>query len=452
MDPSRLTSHSLRRFLKSDAVQRILAAALDAVEPATAVRCNMWRQGDQLVVAGRFYDLNRIRRIFIVGAGKAGYPMASEAAHLVADKLSGGILVVKDGYSGEVPGITLRQAGHPLPDERGIQATHEIIDLLREAGEADLVICLISGGGSALLTSPVEGITLDDLQRLTALLLACGANISEINTLRKHLDEVKGGKLARYAHPARLVTLILSDVIGDPLDAIASGPTVPDPTTYQDAIQVLERYGIKERTPSAILAHLRRGQAREAPETPKSGEPGLADNQNIVIANNRMAVEATLERARSEEFNTYLLTTTLQGEARQAGGFLAAITRQVIASGQPITRPACLVAGGETTVTLRGAGLGGRNQEVALGAVADLAGSEGVLLVTLATDGGDGPTDAAGAVVTGETFYRAQHAGMDPLDFLRRNDAYHFFEPLGDLLVTGPTLTNVNDLALIFVI
>jgi hydroxypyruvate reductase len=450
MDPPRFNAHSLQSFLKGSAVQRVLAAALDAVEPAAAVRRNLQRQANLLFVAGREYDLSCFRRVFIIGAGKAGFPMARAAASLVADKLSGGIVVVKDGSSGEIPGISLRQAGHPLPDERGIRAAHEIIDLLQEAGEDDLVICLISGGGSALLTAPAIGVALEDLQELTRLLLACGADINEINTLRKHLDEAKGGKLARYTHPARLATLILSDVIGDPLNAIASGPTVADPTTYQDALHVLERHDILGRTPPAILAHLMRGQAGKVLETPKPGEPDLVDNQNIVIANNRWATEAALERARSEGFNTCLLNTTLQGEARQAGYGLASMARQVAATGQPVPRPACLAAGGETTVTLRGDGLGGRNQEAALGAVAELAGLENVLLVTLATDGEDGPTDAAGAVVSGETLRRAQQAGMHPGDFLARNDAYHFFEPLGDLLITGPTLTNVNDLALIF--
>jgi len=451
MDLSQFTTRSLQTYPKVDSVRRILAAALVAAEPAAAVRRCMQRQGDRLAVADRVYDLNRLRGVFIVGAGKAGYPMASEAARLVADKLRGGILVVKESHAGEVPGITLRQARHPLPDERGVRATHEIIDLLREAGEDDLVICLISGGGSALLTAPTNGLALEELQELTRLLLACGANIGEMNTLRKHLDEIKGGRLARHAYPARLVTLILSDVIGDPLDAIASGPTVADPTTYQDALQILERYGIRERTPPAILTHLLRGQAGEVPETPKSGEPDLEGSQNVVIANNLSAAEAALEQAWKDGFNTLLLSTTLQGEARQVGRYLAAVTRQVAEYGQPIPRPACLVAGGETTVTLRGNGLGGRNQEVALGAVAGLDGLEGTLLVTLATDGGDGPTDAAGAVVTSETLQRARQAGIDPQDFLRRNDAYHFFEPLGDLLITGPTLTNVNDLAFIFV-
>ena len=452
MDPSRFTTHSLQSSPRGEAIQRILAAALGAVEPAAAVRRNLHRQGDQLVIADRVYRLDRYRHVFIVGAGKAAYPMGSQAARLLEDKLSGGILVVKEGYSGDVPGITLHQAGHPIPDERGLRATKEIIDLLQAAGEDDLVICLISGGGSALLTSPADGLTLEDLQRLTTLLLACGADITEMNTLRKHLDEVKGGKLARYAYPAQLVTLILSDVIGDPLEIIASGPTVADPTTYQDALNVLERYGIQESTPPAILAHLQRGLAGGAPETPKPGEESLAGNQNHLIGNNLLAAGAALEGARNEGFNTLLLTTTLQGEAHQAGRFLAGVARRVAASGRPLPRPACIVAGGETTVTLQGSGLGGRNQEIALGAVADLAGLEGVLLVTLATDGGDGPTNAAGAVVTGETSSRARQAHLEPEAFLANNDSYHFFEPLGDLLITGPTLTNVNDLAFIFVL
>jgi glycerate 2-kinase len=289
------------------------------------------------------------------------------------------------------------------------------------------------------------------MQDLTAALLASGADIYEINTLRKHLERLKGGQLARLAAPAQMATLILSDVVGDPLDMIASGPTVPDTSTFQQAYDALVRYDLLGSVPETITRHLQRGIAREVPENPKPGDSLFEQVHNLVVGSNLLAAQAAVESARREGFNAMLLTTYLQGEARQAGRLLAAIARQMAATGQPLDRPACIVIGGETTVTLQGDGLGGRNQEMALGAVADMAGLENAALVCLATDGGDGPTDAAGAVVTGQTLVRARRRALDSQAFLTRNDAYHFFEPLGDLLVTGPTMTNVNDLAFIFV-
>ncbi len=349
------------------------------------------------------------------------------------------------------------EAGHPVPDERGLQATRRIKEILTTAGEEDLVICLISGGGSALMTSPAEDLTLNDLKALTSVLLACGATINQINALRKHLDTVKGGELARLTAPATLVTLILSDVVGDPLDVIASGPSVPDTSTFEEAFQVLERYEILEKIPEPVLRHLSRGRSGKLAETPKPGDPIFERVSNTVIGSNRRAALAALKKAQEEGFHTLLLTTFLQGEARQAGRILASIAREINTSGQPTPRPACIVVGGETTVSLFRAPnepderrLGGRNQELALAAVKDLSLVDGIVLVTLATDGGDGPTDAAGAVVTGETAEKARQAGLDPDEFLLRNDSYHFFEALDDLLKPGPTQTNVNDLAFIF--
>lgn len=440
-----------------DKVDRILSASLQAVEPASGLRRFVQRKADQLVIAGQIYDLAAYRRIWAVGAGKAGAAMACAVAEILGEHLDGGLVIVKEGYlqpcAGLKPaqGLRLVEAGHPLPDERGVRATEEMISLLNECQTEDLVICLISGGGSALLTAPVPGISLKDLQALTQLLLASGASIDEVNTLRKHLDRVKGGQLARMVFPAHLATLIVSDVVGSPLDVIASGPTVPDGTTFADAYGVLERYNLVSQVPQSIEAYLQSGRKGEVPETPKEGDPIFANVQNVVIGSNLQAAEAALRQAQQDGFNTLLLTTYLEGEARQAGRLLASIARQIAETGQPIPRPACVVAGGETTVTLQGDGLGGRNQELALGAVEDLSGLRDVALLTLATDGGDGPTDAAGGVVTGETLRRARQLGLHPSDYLRRNDAYHFFEALGDLIITGPTGTNVNDLAFLFV-
>ena len=448
IQPEQLLTASLRAAPWGAGVARVLAAALQAVEPGAAVRRYLRREGAALLVDGRPYDLDQFEQVWIVGAGKASAPMAAAAAEILAERLSGGVVVVKEGYTQEAGGpLAVVEAGHPVPDERGVAGAQRIAGLLRGAGPRDLVLALISGGGSALLTLPAEGLALGDLQRLTDLVLRSGASINEINALRKHLDSMKGGGLARLAHPAALVTLVLSDVVGSPLDVIASGPSVPDTSTFGDAWAVLERYGLLEQTPAPVLARLRRGLAGELPETPRAGDPLFGRVHNLVVGSNVQAAEAALAAARAEGWGALLLTTYLQGEAREAGRFLAAVARELAATGNPLPRPACVVAGGETTVTLRG---GGRNQELALAAAAELAGLADLALVALATDGGDGPTDAAGAVVTGATLERARALGLDPAAHLARNDAYPFFAQLGDLLLPGPTRTNVNDLALLF--
>ncbi|GAB4202886.1 MAG: glycerate kinase [Roseiflexaceae bacterium] len=460
--PDRLMTTSLRGMPWGATVARVLAAALAAVEPGAAVRRFVQRTGDTLLVDGRPYDLRSFERVLLVGAGKAGAPMARAVADLLGPNLSAGIVIVKDGYgeSGsdhdtaqlniQHSKLKTLEASHPVPDERGVAGARQIAELLAGATERDLVLVLISGGGSALLTLPAPSVGLEDIQRLTGLLLGCGASINEINALRKHLDLVKGGGLARLAHPATVVTLVLSDVVGSPLDVIASGPTVPDRSSFAETWAVLERYGLLDQAPAPVLARLRRGLAGELPENPGPDDPAFARVTNLLVGSNPLAAEAALAAAREAGLHTLLLTTYLQGEARGAGRLLAAIAREVAASGQPLQRPACLVAGGETTVTLRGDGRGGRNQELALAAVADLAGLADVALVALATDGGDGPTDAAGAVATGTTLERARALGLDPAAHLARNDAYPFFAALGDLLLPGPTQTNVNDLVFCF--
>ena len=473
MNPDLLLTNCLRAAPWGAAVTRILAAALDAVDPAAAVQRHLHRDGDLLRAGDQTYDLSVYERVFVVGTGKAGAPMARAAAELLGDRLAGGVIVVK-GY-GDTPNLQIADcklqivetqyiaslqstiynlqfvaAGHPIPDERGVAGARRIAQLLEQATERDLVIGLISGGGSALLTLPAAGIGLAELQTLTSILLRCGANINEINILRKHLDQVKGGGLARLAHPASMITLVLSDVVGSPLDVIASGPTVPDTSSFADAYAVLERYGVVADAPAPIVDRLRRGMAGEIAETPKPGDPRFARVHNLIVGSNLQAAEAALAAARATSFNTLLLTTYLQAEAREAGRMLAAIARELASSGHPLSRPACIVAGGETTVTLRGSGRGGRNQELALAAAADLAGLPDLALVALATDGGDGPTDAAGAIVTGATLDRARAQGLDPAAHLANNDAYPFFDALGDLLKPGPTETNVNDLAFVF--
>ena len=447
MDAERLLTHTLRAHPQGRALAEIMAAALAAVEPAAAVRAHLQRDGDAIVVAGQRYEA--AGRVLLVAAGKAAAPMLSAAREVLGERATAGVLVTKDGHGGEVvpdAQFALFEAGHPVPDARGVAGAERIAALLAGTQLDDLVLVLISGGGSALLTWPAPGLGLADLQVMTGALLRCGAPIEQINTLRKHSTRLFGGQLARMAGPARVAALVVSDVIGSPLDVIASGPTTPDPTTFADAWAVVERWELAETLPPGLVAHLRGGLAGTVPETPKPGEPLWAQVANTVIASNVHAAEAAVAAARARGFNAMLLTTYLEGEAREVGRVAAGLARELVLRNAPLARPALLVAGGETTVTLRGEGLGGRNQELALGAAEGVAGLPGALVVALATDGGDGPTDAAGAVVDGDTLGRARAQSIAPADFLRRNDAYHFFAALDDLLRPGPTQTNVNDL------
>ncbi len=453
MNSESLMTHTLRTAPGGRALAEIMAAALGAAEPAAAVRSALRRDGDTLRIGAQEYDLRTIQRILIVGAGKAGAPMAAAAAEILEGRIAAGAMVVKHGHVGDVSAATIDivEGGHPLPDAHGVAAAAHIAALLTEATAGDLVLVLISGGGSALLTLPAPGITLPDTIELTQILLGCGATINEINALRKHVNQLQGGRMAELAAPARVATLILSDVVGSPLDVIASGPTAPDTTTWHDAWAVVERHAIAEQLPARLRTHLLAGREGRLPDTPKPGDALFERVNNVVVGSNELAALAAVEAARAHGFNTMLLTTYLEGEAREAGTVLAGIARELALHERPLSLPALLIAGGETTVRLHGSGLGGRNQELALGAVRGLAGLPGTVLAALATDGGDGPTDAAGAVAGGETLGRAFELGLDLDAFLRDNDAYHFWQPLGDLLLPGPTLTNVNDLSFVMV-
>jgi len=435
------------------AVSRILFAAVQAVDPYKIVSRNLTLSGDHLQIGEVGYDLSRTGRVVILGVGKASAPMAQAAVDTLGDRLHSGLVITKPGHDlGLALPSTFRvvSAEHPLPGEGSLEAGRQAAALAENLEADDLLLCLVSGGGSALCVSPSPDIEIEDLRRLNAALLASGARISEINTVRKHLETLKGGGLARLAYPARVASLMLSDVIGDPVDGIASGLTAADRSTFSDAMQVLTRYRLPEEVHQHVYRRLQRGMRGEIEETPKPGAAVFTSVQNRIIGNNLLAAQAAMEKSREEGFNSVLLTTRLQGEARMAGQFLASIAYQLDATGQPIQRPACLIAGGETTVTLTGEGLGGRNQELALAAVPALGGMKDIALITLATDGGDGPTEAAGAIVTGETHSRALQLGLQPEDYLKRNDSYHFFEELGESLRPGPTMTNVNDLSFIF--
>ena len=390
-------------------------------------------------------------RVRVVGAGKASGAMAAAAEAALGDVVTDGLVVVKDGYRAVTRRVRLVEAGHPVPDARGEAAAHEIWRLADAAGPEDLLLALVSGGGSALTPAPAPPITLGDKQAMTRLLLAAGANINQLNTVRKHCSLLKGGQLARAAAPARVHALLLSDVIGDPLDVIASGPTAPDASTFAEALAILERFELRSRAPASIRDRLERGARGEIPETPKPDDPIFRGVTNTVIGNNRLVVDAAAARARALGYTPHVLTRALEGEARGAAGRLVERAREIREGRGPVAAPACLIAGGETTVTVRGGGAGGRCQEFALAAALALDGVDGVVALAAGTDGTDGPTDAAGAMADGGSVKRARALGHDPRARLDDNDSNPVLAALGDLVVTGPTNTNLLDLYLLLV-
>jgi hydroxypyruvate reductase len=377
--------------------------------------------------------------------------MAAAVEEVLGDRITRGVVVTKYGHVQPTNTIRVHEAGHPVPDDAGIAGAEAVLEAVQGLGPDDLVLVLISGGGSALTPSPVPGITLAEKQALTKALLACGADIREMNTLRKHISRIKGGQLARAASPARVFTLILSDIVGDPLDAIASGPTVPDPRTYADALGILDKYRIRQEIPASIRTHLEAGAAGTIPETPKPDDPLFARVRSVMVASNIQALAAARGDAERRGFHAMILSSFVEGETREIARMHAALALEVRASGNPLRPPVCLITGGETTVTLKGKGKGGRNQEFALAAALDIAGMADVVVLSAGTDGTDGPTDAAGALVDGETVARAGSLGLSTRAALDGNDAYPFFERLGDLVITGPTRTNVMDVRLVMV-
>lgn len=429
----------------------IFRAGLKAVEARDAV-CNALKlEGDLLTVAGQRYHLNDYRRILVLGAGKASAFMAAGIEAILGPRISRGLVCVKYGHLTGLQHIELLEAGHPIPDANGEAAASAILELANQAGADDLVIFLLSGGGSALMPLAWEGITLQDKQKAASLMLASGATIHQINTVRKHCSRVKGGRLAQAIAPARLITLIISDVVGNDLDVIASGPTVADPTTFADALGVIGQLGLKSKMPASIISHFEAGVRNQVPETPKADSFPWQHVQNVIIADNLLAMEAARKKARELGYNTLLLSSMMEGETRTVAQVHGAIARETNLTANPIAPPACLLSGGETTVTVRGKGLGGRNMEFALASALDIAGCPEIVLLCGGTDGTDGPTDAAGAIADGLTTERAGRLGLDAEDFLQRNDSYHFFKALDDLVITGPTHTNVMDLRIFLI-
>ena len=427
-----MPSRNLRPDLRK-AASRIFRAALKAADPAEAVRRHFT---SRLISPPGGYD-----RIFVVGAGKATASMARAIERILAKRITGGLINIKHGHAARLTRIEQNECGHPIPDEAGVRGAQRIAAIARDATARDLVICLISGGASALLPLPAPQIALAEKQATTNLLLGCGATIHEINAVRKHISAIKGGQLAALASPAHVVSLILSDVIGDNLDVIGSGPTSPDASTFDMARSVFDKYGVWNKVPRAVRQRLEKGSRGEIAETPKS----LDNVDNRIIGSNRLALDAAAREAQALGFKTLILSSTIEGETREIAGMHAAIARELRQSGNPLDPPACIVSGGETTVTLLGKGKGGRNQEFALAAAVGIAGLKDVLIFSAGTDGTDGPTDAAGAQADGTTFSR----GPEALRRLANNDSYEFFAQLNDLIVTGPTGTNVMDIHLI---
>lgn len=440
-------------------LEDIFNAALEAADPYNAVLKAVSVGHNQLHIAGATYDLAAFDRIIAVGAGKATARMALAVEALLGGKIAAGLIVVKEGHTAPLNIIEQAEASHPVPDEAGIAGTLRILDMVRAADERTLVICLISGGASALLIAPVNvdkpgGITLQDKQDTTRLLLNAGANIFELNAVRKHLSAVKGGRLAQAAFPAQLVTLIVSDVIGDPLDVIASGPTSPDNSTFAEAWAVIGKFALQDKLPPRVADYLRRGIAAQVPETVKANDPCLAGTRNVIIASIRQALAAAQQRSAQLGYQTRTITDRLQGEASDAARLLARAARDELALMQANERR-CLLYGGETIVTVRGTGKGGRNQELALVFALEIDGLHGVSLLSAGTDGTDGPTDAAGAMVDGSTIALARELGMDPLRYLSNNDSYAFFQQFDSAsgthshFKTGPTGTNVMDIQIV---
>jgi hydroxypyruvate reductase len=434
----------------------IFFKAIDAVDPSKRLKELLTIEKDRLLIkvdedSEKVFDIKGFKRIFLIGTGKASSSMAQAIEEIFGDRMTKGVITTKYGHLLPLKKTKIIEAGHPIPDENGLEGSKKIQSLLKESGPEDLVIFLLSGGGSALLPLPVNGITLEEKQKVTQLLLDCGADIKEINTIRKHLSQIKGGWLAKWAYPSTVVGFILSDVVGDQLDIIGSGPTAPDTSTFLQAWDILNDYDLIQEVAPSIRRHFQFGKEGKVGETPKPGDIAFRKVHHIFIGSNILALRAAEKEASSNRFKTLILSSSIVGETKEAARFHTAIAQEVISSGNPISRPACIISGGETTVTIRGHGLGGRNQEFALAGALEISEIEKIVLLSGGTDGTDGPTDASGAIADHTTISRACSLGLDAKAHLENNDAYPFFKKLGDLLTTGPTRTNVMDVRILLV-
>ncbi len=447
-------TYSSRNRRAREIALNAIEKAFNTADPRSLIRSKVNLSEDTLRINGKDFNLSVFQRIFVVGGGKASGSMAEALEEILGDRIEDGLIVVPKGTAKlyKTERIRFHEGSHPIPDESSVEGARRILEIAERAEEDDLVICLISGGGSSLMCMPRPEISLEDKKKITELLLKSGANIHEINAVRKHISSFKGGMLARKAYPATLISLILSDVIGDNLDVIASGPTVPDSSTFKDAIEILRRYGIWDEAPSSIRRVLSDGGVGRIGETPKPGDPIFSRVFNFILGNNRLASLAAVHELKRMGMNTLFLTSLLEGEARDVGLMLSTIALEINLSGNPVEKPAAIVLGGETTVTVKGDGIGGRNQEIVLSSALRIRGVEGVVVASASTDGIDGPTDAAGAIADGDTLKRAEELGLNALEYLENNDSYTFFSKTGDLIFTGPTGTNVNDISVIVVL
>ncbi len=436
--------------LREDA-RSIFEAGVKAVDPEACVRRVVRLEGEVLCVGDREVDLSDFPKIMVLGMGKASVAMGKAVEGILGDRISEGWINTKYGHGAALERIHVHECGHPVPDEAGVRGAEAIRKLAQRADARTLVLCLISGGGSALSPAPAEGITLSEKQETTRLLLGCGATIHELNAIRKHLSGIKGGRLARMVAPARGIALVMSDVVGDSLDVIASGPMKADSSSFEECLDIVRKYDLETRISVSVLRRLEAGARGEIEETPKAGDPALCGVWHRIVGSNREAVSAARDRAKALGYHTLILSSQIEGETREVASVHAGIAKEIAASGQPVLRPACVLSGGETTVTIRGDGKGGRNQEFALAGAMAIEGMRDVVLFSAGTDGTDGPTDAAGGMVDGGTVARAFEKGLDPHDFLERNDSYAFLDQVGDLVVTGPTGTNVMDVRLVMV-
>ncbi len=436
--------------------EEIFRRSLEAVDPYKAVKRFVRVERDSLSLGIKdrptdHFDLKRYDHVSLVGGGKATAPMARAMEDLLGKRIHRGMINVKYGFTDRLAVTEITEAGHPLPDQNGLDGTRRILDFLQDAGKRDLIFSLISGGGSALLPQPSGDISLSEKQELTRRLLECGASIDEINSVRKHISSSKGGQMARAAFPATTVNLMLSDVVGDKIDVIASGPFTPDSSTFEEVFQILRKYDLKG-IPPAIQEHLEAGIEGHIPETPKAKEAIFDRVFNYIIGSNILALEAAEEKAQELGYETLILSSMVEGETKEVARVHSAIAREILKTRRPIPPPACIISGGETTVTIHGKGLGGRNQEFCLAAALDLVDlPPRVVILSGGTDGNDGPTDAAGGIVDPYTVKRGREMGIEASDYLGNNDSYHFFEKTKDLLITGPTNTNVMDVRLVLV-
>ncbi len=449
----KISLESLNEKLEKD-INYIVKQALLSVSPYQCVANKIDIQGSNLFIFEKKIDLNKINDIYVIGVGKAVIPMAEAVFDKIGNRITSGLLIAKHKNNNNVNGfgdkIQICYGGHPIPSGQSLESTKKLISFLKEVTKNDLIINLVSGGGSALMVLPPKGITLHDVTNLTTALLKCGADIHEINTIRKHVDMIKGGGLARMTYPAHMETLILSDVLGDEISMIASGPTSKDETTYNDSWEIIQKYKIENEIPKSIINYLKKGMKGDLQETVKSGDEVMSKISNNIIGSLITAIASAERAAKKSGYNTAILSTKLVGEAREVGKVFGSILTNMVETDKLIKKPACLIAGGETTVTITGNGKGGRNQELALGAVGQIDNLPDCCLITIATDGEDGPTDAAGAFVTGRTKTRAEEKGLNHEQYLANNDAYNFFRITGNLVKIGPTGTNVNDLLFLF--